>query len=76
VITLSSRFSMTGVKAGVGIAATLVLIVGFGTDPAAVLANPQIVIAPLALILCAALPLHAPHELGHPASQRRPSSTS
>jgi len=55
VITLSSRFSMTGVKAGVGIASALVMIVGFGTDADAVLANPQIVIAPLALILCAAL---------------------
>jgi diguanylate cyclase (GGDEF)-like protein len=55
VITLSSRFSMRGVAAGVLIACALVLIVSFGADTKAVLANPDLVIAPLALILSVAV---------------------
>jgi diguanylate cyclase (GGDEF)-like protein len=55
VITLSMRFSIRGVVAGVAVAFVLVLAVGFGIDPAAVLANPELVIAPLALILCVAV---------------------
>jgi diguanylate cyclase (GGDEF)-like protein len=55
VITLSSRFSITGVLAGVAVACALVLAVGFGIDPAAVLAGPELVIAPLALIVCVAV---------------------
>ncbi len=55
VITLSSRFSMRGVVAGVAIASALVLAVGFGADPAAVISSPELVIAPLALILCVAV---------------------
>jgi len=55
VITLSSRFSMRGVAAGVVIASALVLAVGFGADPNTVLNSPELVIAPLALVLCVAV---------------------
>jgi len=55
VITLSSRFSMRGVVAGVAIAIALVLAVGFGVDAHAVLHSPQLVVAPLALVLCVAV---------------------
>jgi diguanylate cyclase (GGDEF)-like protein len=55
VITLSSRFSARGIAAGVAVACALVLAVGFGIDPKAVLAGPELVIAPLALILCVAV---------------------
>ena len=55
VITLSSRFSMRGVVAGVTIASALVLAVGFGSAPSAVLNSPDLVIAPLALVLCVAV---------------------
>lgn len=55
VITLSSRFSMRGVVSGVAVAGTLVLAVGFGIDPNGVLASPELVIAPLALIACVAV---------------------
>jgi diguanylate cyclase (GGDEF)-like protein len=51
VVTLSARFSLRGVLVGVGIAISLVLAVGFGTDTAETLANPTIVMAPVALIL-------------------------
>ncbi|MGO9488029.1 MAG: diguanylate cyclase [Solirubrobacteraceae bacterium] len=55
VITLATRFSMRGVVAGVAIASLLVLGVGFGIDTGAVLNSPELVIAPLALILCVAV---------------------
>jgi diguanylate cyclase (GGDEF)-like protein len=55
VITLSSRFSMRGVVAGVAIAACLVVTVAFGVDAHAVLHSPELVIAPLALILSVAV---------------------
>ena len=55
VITLSSRFSMRGVIAGVALAAVLVLAVAFGSDPQSVIDQPEIVIAPLALVLCVAV---------------------
>jgi diguanylate cyclase (GGDEF)-like protein len=55
VITLSSRFSMRGVVAGVAIATLLVLAVAFTADASAVLADPQLVIAPFALIVCVAV---------------------
>lgn len=55
VITLSSRFSMRGVVAGVGIAIALAIAVSFGVDAHAVLAAPELLIAPLALILCVAV---------------------
>jgi diguanylate cyclase (GGDEF)-like protein len=55
VITLSTRFSTRGVIAGVAIASALVLAVGFGTAPHAVLNAPDLVLAPLALVLCVAV---------------------
>ena len=55
VITLSSRFSMRGVVAGVAIAACLVVAVAFGVDAHAVVHSPELVTAPLALILCVAV---------------------
>jgi diguanylate cyclase (GGDEF)-like protein len=51
VVTLSARFSLRGVLVGVGIAISLVLAVGFGTDTSETIANPTIVMAPVALIL-------------------------
>jgi diguanylate cyclase (GGDEF)-like protein len=55
VITLSSRFSMRGVIAGVAIAWALTLAVAFGVDAAYVIHDPESVIAPLALILAVAV---------------------
>jgi diguanylate cyclase (GGDEF)-like protein len=55
VITLSSRFSMRGVIAGVAIAGALTLAVAFGVDTGYVLSDPERVIAPLALILSVAV---------------------
>lgn len=55
VITLTTRFSMRGVVAGVAVACTLVLAVGFGTNATAVVHSPELVIAPLALIVCVAI---------------------
>ena len=55
VITLSSRFSLRGVVAGVAIAAMLVVAVAFGVDAAAVVRSPELVIAPLALVMCVAV---------------------
>jgi diguanylate cyclase (GGDEF)-like protein len=54
-ITLSSRFSMRGVVLGVIISIGLALLVAFGVDKHPVLANPVLVIMPVALILCAAV---------------------
>ncbi len=55
VITLSARFSIHGVLAGVTIASALIIAVAFGVDPRAVLHGPELVIAPLALVLCVAV---------------------
>ena len=55
VITLSTRFSMRGVVAGVGIACALVIGVAFGVDANAVINGPELVTAPLVLIICVAL---------------------
>jgi diguanylate cyclase (GGDEF)-like protein len=55
VITLSSRFSMRGVVTGVAISMALVLVVAFGVDAHAVVADPALVIAPFALVLCCAM---------------------
>jgi diguanylate cyclase (GGDEF)-like protein len=55
VITLSSRFPMRGVVAGVVIAVLLTLAVAFGVDAHAVTSSPQILIAPIALILSVAM---------------------
>jgi diguanylate cyclase (GGDEF)-like protein len=55
VVTLSSRFSMRGVAAGVGVACLLTLVVTFGASAEAVLNNPVYVVAPLTLVLCVAI---------------------
>jgi len=55
VMTLSARFSMRGVVAGLLIAVALVLAVAFGIDAAGVVDHPEIVLAPLALVLCVAI---------------------
>src|SRR4051812_38279521 len=55
VVTLSARFSLRGVVIGVAIAIALLLAVAFGTDAGAVLDNPPLVTAPLALILAIAV---------------------
>lgn len=54
VITLSSRFSMRGIAAGVATACALVLAVGFGVHTSSVIADPNLVIAPLALVISVA----------------------
>jgi diguanylate cyclase (GGDEF)-like protein len=55
VITLSSRFPMRGVVAGVAIASALVLAVAFGVDPHGVTGSPALVGAPLTLVLSVAV---------------------
>jgi diguanylate cyclase (GGDEF)-like protein len=55
VITLSTRFSMRGVVAGVAIACALVLAVAFGVDATAVVNSPELVTAPVVLIICVAV---------------------
>ncbi len=51
VITLSARFSLRGVVVGVSIACALLFAVAFGTNAAAVVDQPPLVLAPLAVIL-------------------------
>ena len=55
VVTLSARFSHRGVAAGVAIAIALTVAVAFGTDAGAIIDNPTLVLAPMALILAVAV---------------------
>lgn len=55
VVTLSARFSLRGVCVGVGIALACLFAVAFGTDAAAIIANPTILMAPAAVILTVAI---------------------
>ncbi|HEY7266287.1 MAG TPA: GGDEF domain-containing protein [Solirubrobacterales bacterium] len=55
VVTLSARFSLRGVVTGVAIAIALLLAVAFISDADAVVDNPTLVVAPLALIVAAAV---------------------
>ncbi len=55
VITLSSRFPMRGVVAGVVVNSLILLAVAFGVDAHQVIHDPVFVIAPLALLLCVAV---------------------
>src|SRR5829696_2788350 len=55
IVTLSARFSSRGIVLGTSIALTLLLIVGFGVDSAAVIADPTLLLAPWALIIAVAL---------------------
>ena len=55
VVTLSARFSLRGVIVGVCISISLVLAVAFGVHPSTTLAEPPVVMAPVALILAIAV---------------------
>jgi diguanylate cyclase (GGDEF)-like protein len=55
VITLSSRFPMRGVVAGVIVNITILLAVAFGVNAQEVIDNPVLVIAPVALLLSVAV---------------------
>jgi diguanylate cyclase (GGDEF)-like protein len=55
VVTLSARFSLRGVTIGVAIAISLLVAVAFGQDAGAIIDNPPLVFAPLALILAIAV---------------------
>ena len=55
VVTLSARFSLRGVMVGVALSICCLLAVAFGTGAAAVIDNPPLVTAPLALILATAV---------------------
>jgi diguanylate cyclase (GGDEF)-like protein len=55
VIALSARFSMRGVVWGVAVACALAFAVAFGVDAPAVIDDPELLIATLALILCVAV---------------------
>jgi diguanylate cyclase (GGDEF)-like protein len=51
VVTLSARFSMRGVAWGVGITLALMLAVAFGVNAHAVLDDPTLIVAPVALVI-------------------------
>jgi diguanylate cyclase (GGDEF)-like protein len=55
VITLSSRFPMRGVVAGVIVNILILAAVAFGVDSQRVINDPVLAIAPLALLLCVAV---------------------
>jgi diguanylate cyclase (GGDEF)-like protein len=50
-VTLVARFSDRGIAIGLAATIALLLAVAFGVDPGAVLANPTLVIAPVALVV-------------------------
>jgi diguanylate cyclase (GGDEF)-like protein len=55
VVTLSARFSLRGVIAGVGIAIALLVAVAFASGAHQVLDNPTVLLAPLSLIIAIAI---------------------
>ena len=55
VVTLSARFSLRGVIAGVGIAIGLLVAVAFASGAQQVLDNPTVLISPLSLIVAVAI---------------------
>jgi diguanylate cyclase (GGDEF)-like protein len=55
VVTLSARFPLRGVAAGVAIAVSLCIVVAFALEGHGVVDNPTIVTAPVALILAIAV---------------------
>ena len=55
IVTLSARFSSRGIALGTGIGLALLMAVGFGVDAAAVIADPTLLMAPIALIIAVAL---------------------
>jgi diguanylate cyclase (GGDEF)-like protein len=54
-LTLGARFSERGIVVGSAITIVLLLAVAFGVDAQAVLDNPPLVIAPVALLICVAM---------------------
>jgi GGDEF domain-containing protein len=54
-VTLGARFSGRGIALGVAFSVALLLAVAFGSDAQAVLDNPPLVIAPLALMISIAM---------------------
>lgn len=55
VVTLSARFSLRGVIAGVVTALALLLAVAFGVNAAAVIEDPTFVLAAVILVICVAV---------------------
>jgi len=55
VLTLGARFSDRGIALGVGLAIACLVGVELGVNTAAVVANPPLLVAPAALILCVAM---------------------
>lgn len=55
VLTLGARFSNRGIALGVGFAIALLVAVELGVNTAAVAANPPLLLAPSALIVCVAM---------------------
>jgi diguanylate cyclase (GGDEF)-like protein len=54
-LTLGARFSERGIVVGSALSIVLVLAVGFGVDPGAVIDNPTVVVAPIALMVSVAM---------------------
>jgi diguanylate cyclase (GGDEF)-like protein len=54
-VTLGARFSERGIAVGIAYSIVLMLAVAFGVDAGAVIDNPPLVIAPLALIISVAM---------------------
>jgi diguanylate cyclase (GGDEF)-like protein len=54
-MTLGARFSGRGIAVGVGLSIVLLLAVAFGVDAQAVLHDPTLVIAPIALMIAVAM---------------------
>jgi diguanylate cyclase (GGDEF)-like protein len=54
-MTLGARFSGRGIAVGVGLSIVLLLAVGFGVDAHAVIQNPTLVVAPIALMIAVAM---------------------
>jgi diguanylate cyclase (GGDEF)-like protein len=54
-LTLGARFSQRGIFVGSALSVVLVLAVGFGVDAGAVIDNPTLVVAPVALMVSVAM---------------------
>jgi diguanylate cyclase (GGDEF)-like protein len=54
-MTLGARFSGRGIAVGVALSILLLLAVGFGVDAQAVIDNPTLVVAPIALMIAVAM---------------------
>jgi diguanylate cyclase (GGDEF)-like protein len=54
-MTLGARFSGRGIAVGVALSVILLLVVAFGVDAQAVIHNPTLVVAPIALMIAVAM---------------------